>query len=648
MNFYPKTFLTLIAFFLFSFFETVFAQNAKFEEAESFFPYAEVLKEEKITWGYLTIPENWEHPEKRKIKIAVSILKNKSGKENAEATVFIQGGPGAGGIGNILNWLHHPIRELNDIVLLDIRGTGLSRPRLCPDLGDEIFEILAKNQSASEDEKQKTAAAMLCKQHLLNEGVDVDAYHSVSVAKDLHALKNALNYKQWSIYGVSYGTYMAQVYANNYPSDIKNLILDSVIDDITNYYTENTSNYMQSLSKVFKECQDDPNCNAQYPELEKIYYETIAQLEKEPLTVAVDDDLIDSGMFTYNAEDFKVAIQQALYHKQLIEIIPLLIYQTNQRNEGALGNLVAAFSALLNMDYGVYYCVSCNETLPSNKYALYEEDAAKFEKLKGGVSFYKSDFKVCDQWNSNKDSISAAAPLTNLENASYPVLIVSGGYDPITPLNNGQDLAKRIKNSTLLIAPTDGHTPGFTDIGNEVVNTFINTPSKINTNAYNEAAKVNFASKIEMNAGISKMGTSLSQFNIFFIGPLLIAIFVMIIFVFIYLFNFFKKKYITMSDKVIRLLSLTSSLVGIFLIFTFALAVLNVSEINPYILAFGLPTNYSYLYTIIIVFICLLVITFLFFLLRIKQIEERSIVFSVIFSNILLLVYLMYWGVFAI
>ncbi|KAB8151560.1 alpha/beta fold hydrolase [Kordia sp. TARA_039_SRF] len=644
MNLYSKTLLPLIVFFMFSFLGKVWAQNVKFEEEESFFPNAEVLKEEKINWGYLTVPENWEHPEKRKIKIAVSVLKNRSNKENADATVFIQGGPGASGVMNILNWLNHPIRESNDIVLVDIRGTGLSEPRLCPDLGDEFLEILAKNQSPLEDEKQKTAAAMLCKQELLNRGVDVDAYHSTSIANDLHALKDALKYKHWNVYGVSYGTYVAQVYANNYPDDVKSLILDSVIDNITNYYTENTSNYIQSLSKVFKECENDPECNSSYPELEKIYYETIAKLEKEPITVKVDSYLIDSGEFTYNAEDFKVAVQQGLYNKQLVEIIPLLIYQTYNRNEGALSNLVEAFSSLLNMDYGVYYCVSCNEALPRNEYASYEKNAAQFEKLKGGISFYKSDFKVCEQWNATKDSV-AVISVESLQNASYPVLILSGGYDPITPEDNGHNLVRKLTNSKIVVAPTYGHTPGFTDIGNEVTKNFIEAPSKVDVNAYSEAEKVSFVSNIEMNAGISEMGTSLSQLDPFFIGPLAIAVFVMIAFVFIYTFNFIKKKYNTMPDKVIRILSTITSVIGIFLIANFVLAVLKVSEINYFILAFGLPTTYNYLFTTIIIFSIFLILTFLYFILKIKKIDERSIIFSVIFSNILLLIYMTYWGV---
>lgn len=646
MNFYTQKVVTLIMLTVFLFFENVNAQHVKFEKSESFFPNAEILKEQKIDWGYLTVPENWDKPEKRKIKIAVAVLKNFSQNKNPNVVVFIQGGPGAANVANITTWLNHPLRENNDIVILDIRGTGLSEPRLCPELGNEFLQILAKNQSKAEDEKQKTAAAMLCKQELLNKGVDIEAYNSLSVAKDLHALKQQLKYSKWNVYGVSYGTYMAQVYANAFPEDIKSLILDSVIDNITNYYTENTSNYMKSLLKVFEECKKNPNCNAQYPDLEAKYYETIAQLQKNPLTVEVDKNLVETGKFTFNEEDFKVAVQQALYHKQLVEVIPLLIYQANQRNKGALGNLVAAFSSLLSMDYGVYYCVSCNETLPVNDISAYEKDAAKFKKLSGGVSFYKSDFKVCEKWNEGKNSKVVFNELNNLNNATFPVLILSGGYDPITPVDNGEALAKKLQNGTVLIASTYGHTPSFTAIGNEIVSDFIDEPNKKpDLNAYDKANKVNFANQIEMNAGISKMGNSLSQLNIFFISPLIIAIFVMLGFIVIYLINFFNKKYTNTSDKIIRILSVLTSVAGLFVIVSFILAILNVSKTNLYILAFGLPAIYNYLYTSILIFIGLLILTLAYFFIKVKKIDERSIVFSVIFSNLLLLIYMMYWGI---
>ena len=622
------------------------AQDIKFEKAESFYPNSESLDQKNIVWGHLIVPEDWEDINSTKIKIAVTILKNASGKSDADAVVFVQGGPGASGIQNIWTWRNHPLRQKNDIVLLDVRGTGYSEPRLCPDLGEKFLEILAKNQSEEEDEKQKTIAALSCKQDLVNKGVDIEAYNSLSIAKDLNALKKQLGYKNWNVYGVSYGTYVAQVYASTFPEDIKTLVLDSSVSDITTYYTKNTGNYITSLSKVFEKCKNDPECNSSYPELEKVYYKTIANLEKEPITVSVDKEIIKSGEFTYNSEDFKVAIQQALYNKQLIEVIPLLIYQFQNKNKGALGNLVGAFSNLLSMDYGVYYCVSCNEALPNNSILAYQKDVSKYDRIKGGVSFYKSDFKVCDQWNLNRKDSILNHDISKLAGLSSPVLVFSGEYDPITPSANGQEVAKRFKNTYVINGYTYGHVPSFTKIGDEVVDAFINNPAQTpDIDAYKKADKVNFVNNIVMNPGVSKMGNSLGRFDIILMAPLFIALGVMIAFVIAYIIRLIRRKYKTNPDKIIRGFSVITSIVGLAGLISLVLALIKVSDNNYFVLAFGLTDNFGYVFTLIIAFAILLVFTMLYFVIKIKKIQDRSIVFSVLFSNILLVTYMFYWGI---
>ncbi|MCB0642419.1 MAG: hypothetical protein KDC44_12300, partial [Phaeodactylibacter sp.] len=57
-------------------------------------------------------------------------------------------------------WLQHPLRSDHDIILLDTRGTGFSEPRLCPDFGQSILQVLAKDQSAEQDELEKAQLAM--------------------------------------------------------------------------------------------------------------------------------------------------------------------------------------------------------------------------------------------------------------------------------------------------------------------------------------------------------------------------------------------------------------------------------------------------------------------------------------------------------
>lgn len=623
-------------------------QNISLENTESFYPNSETLKKHSIRWAYLNVPEDWDDPESNQIKIAVTILKNTSGNENAEGVIFIQGGPGASGTSMVGSWLLHPLRKTSDIILFDVRGTGSCEPRLCPDFGKELMKILAKNQSSEEDENEKVAAALSCKQDLLNRNIDIHAYNSLSVAKDLNALKAQLGYKKWHTYGVSYGTYMAQVYANSFPDDIKSLLLDSSIPDISTYYTKNTTNYLNSLSIVFEQCKNNKECNDAYPNLEDVFYKTIADLETNPITVPVDKKIIESEEFTYNVEDFKVATQQALYHRKLIEIMPLLIYQFHNRNEAALGNLVAAFSSLLSMDYGVYYCVSCNEVLHNNDFLNFQKNAAATKGVNGGISFYETDFAVCNKWNEKSlDSTNLVHHnLSNLKNLTAPVLIFGGEFDPITPSSNGEDLTETFMNANFVKAHTYSHTPSLTWRGVKVVNSFFNSPTEIpDIKAFEKATVIDFAKDIKINAGVSSMGNSLSQMNLMFLAPLIIALLLMLSFILVFIVKLIRGKYSFLPDKITRGGTLLTSIIGIASLVGFVLALGEVASSNFYVLAFGLPDRYSYLFLGLMAFVILLILTSLYFITNLKKITNRSVIISVLFSQLLCVVYFMYWDV---
>lgn len=647
MNAKRKIIIAVYAFFITTVCNIVFAQNIKFETTDSFYQDVKSLEKEDITWAVLTIPENWDTPNKRKIQIPVSILKNKSGIKDAEAVVFIQGGPGEKSVENLWSWLNHPLRENKDIVLFDIRGTGLSKPKLCTNLGEEFFKIFAKDQSAAEDEKQKIEAALDCKEDLDNRGIDINAYNSISIAKDIHALKESLPYKSWHVYGVSYGTYMAQVYASMYPEDISSLILDSSISDIKEYYAKNTSNYMQSLARVFETCNSDEACKASYPNIEDAYYAVIADLEKNPLTVSVSKEIIPSGSFTFNVEDFKIAIQQALYNKQLVEVLPLIIYEFKNRNKTVLGNLIPAFSSLIAMDYGMYYCVTCNETLPNNSLEAFEKDAAQYSKLSGGLAFYKSDFKVCEAWKEEKlDSLVVNHDLSSLKDASYSVLVFAGAFDPITPASNGKRIVEKFEKAYTIQASAYGHVPSFSKIGDKAVTDFINDPSKKPAlDIFESDSKITMVNGITTNKGVVNMGTMLSQLNPMLLFPLVIALGLMAVFIIAHIIRLVKQKRMRLSDKVIRVLSVITSSLGIITIVGLVFALIDMSGKNMFTLAFGLPERYDYLFTIMLIFVGILAITTIYFFISMKKLKDRSVLFSVLFSNILLVTYFYYWEV---
>jgi pimeloyl-ACP methyl ester carboxylesterase len=637
----------LLLAFTFPFFN-VFAQipGTSFEKRAPFYPDIEQEFAKDIEWGFLTIPEAWNNPNSKTIKLAVAVLKNKANKKNEAPVLVVEGGPGAGAIESIWLWMNHPVRENRDVILVDTRGTGFSEPRLCPDLGKKFLTILAKNQGSKQDEREKVLAAIACKESLISNNIDINEYHSENIARDLNALKVQLNYKHWNLNAVSYGTYVAQVYANAFPEDIKTLILDSPIADIGKYYTTITSNYIRSLNKVFEACKNDSLCNSAYPDLERIYYKTIEQLTQKPITVKVDRSIIENGQFTYNAEDFKVAIHQALYQKQLIKVLPLLIYQFYNENEATLSALVAAFSGALSLDYGVYYCTSCTETLPYNSLTEFNKNARQYQALYGGLSFYKSDFAVCDKWN--REAIDKEKEFLNLLDLNIPVLIFTGGFDPITPSSNGEALSSFLKNTYLVNRISYGHASSFTITGSKVVNEFINEPDKQpNFQHLQSGDEVEFTTKIKVNGGVSKLGNSINNFDILFFSPLIIALLISLAAAVSYLVLIIIKKNDLASSKLMKFSLLLCSILGITLIVGFVLALNNVASDNFYVLAFGLPENYSYLFNLLLIFLGVLLFTIAFFFVNIKRINERSVIFTVLFSNVLIGTYFYYWGFFS-
>ena len=111
-------------------------------------------------WGELSVPENRNDPRSRQINVTFGRL---PGVDDAvgEPIFFIAGGPGASGIGSFAGnaeWLL-PLRKFGDVVLVEQRGTGFSRPRLdCAERWDFPMAAPLKRSQLIESARQRFAA----------------------------------------------------------------------------------------------------------------------------------------------------------------------------------------------------------------------------------------------------------------------------------------------------------------------------------------------------------------------------------------------------------------------------------------------------------------------------------------------------------
>ena len=105
-----------------------------------------------------------------------------------------------------------------DIVLVDQRGTGGSNALNCP-FPDE-------DEAADLTPAQLRAHARDC---LASLHADPRFYTTSVAVQDLDAVRAALGYARINLYGVSYGTRVAQHYLRRFPGQVRALILDGVV-----------------------------------------------------------------------------------------------------------------------------------------------------------------------------------------------------------------------------------------------------------------------------------------------------------------------------------------------------------------------------------------------------------------------------------
>ncbi|MFL5894874.1 MAG: alpha/beta hydrolase [Thermoleophilaceae bacterium] len=129
----------------------------------------------------------------------------------------LSGGPGQAGVvllDDFADSLRPATRGRRGVVVLDQRGTGFSGVLRCGPL--EKSDLLKAGREAG-----------ICAQRL---GARRDYYLSDDSVADMDALRAALGIDKWSVYGVSYGTKVATLYARRHPDRVDKLVLDSIVE----------------------------------------------------------------------------------------------------------------------------------------------------------------------------------------------------------------------------------------------------------------------------------------------------------------------------------------------------------------------------------------------------------------------------------
>ncbi|PMP74383.1 MAG: transporter, partial [Roseiflexus castenholzii] len=431
--------------------------------------------------GWLQVPERHAQPEGPVIRLAVAIVKSRASNRKPDPLVMLQGGPGGSTIDTYTRILFSPgsrLRDLidRDIVLFDQRGALYSEPSLvCREQLELVERTIEQRLTYEESDRLSLDATAACHRRLKDEGINLSAFNSIENAADVAALARALGYAQINLYGVSYGTLLAQHVMRDHRGMLRSVTLDAVVPTSVNYLLETPRSQNRAYTELFTACAADAGCRAAYPNLEQSLITTIERLNREPARVPITDN--ETGR-TYNAvldgDSFASVVFQIMYSSSFIPAVPRIIDDATRNDFRVLERVLPLIVFDRTFSLGMHYAVICAEDADFTPEDAPLQGVRPFIALDGRRSL-EGYLERCNIWQ-----VDQLAPVVDEPVSSdIPTLVLSGRFDPITPPEFGDVVARTLSRAYVYTFPDTGHgAVGSSACADTMLKAFLDNPSQ--------------------------------------------------------------------------------------------------------------------------------------------------------------------------
>ncbi len=399
----------------------------------------------KARCGEYERPLDPESPDGETIVLSVAVVPALSLDPEPDPVVPLAGGPGQGVIQFYTAYAgaFEPLRRNRDILLVDQRGTGRSAPLTC-ELGEEIVE-----GRIADDE------AIRVTQECLDELPHDPRFFTTSVAvRDLDAVREALGYPTLNVYGISYGSRVAQHYARRFPATTRTIVLDGVVPPELALGPDIALEAQRAVDDIFVRCAEEALCSERFPDLALDFASVLALLRDAPVEVDVPDPVSgESKSFEFGASEFAVAIRLLAYQPNTIALIPLFVHEAATGNFDPLAaQFLTTTQALAEaIAVGMHNSVMCSED--TSRYEAADLDREALEASYLGADLVDLMVDVCSIWPAGP----VDDDLTENLDSDIPTLLLSGTADPITPPEYAVKAAADLGRAWLLTGEHQGH-----------------------------------------------------------------------------------------------------------------------------------------------------------------------------------------------
>jgi pimeloyl-ACP methyl ester carboxylesterase len=412
--------------------------------------------------GIVVVQESRAQTGGKTIGLNVLVLPATAGQSQRDAIFKIAGGPGLPSVD--ANGLSFAValsaaHATRDVVLVDQRGTGGSRPLQC-----EFYPGSGPSRFFSPE--WPTDLIEKCGERL-NAIADLAQYSTQNAADDLDDVRIALGYDRVDLVGTSYGATVALVYLRRHAANVRTAVLDGAAPVNAWGPLPATLASQRALDALFTDCAADSGCRTAVPNIQSEFAAVTARLTKAPVSaIATDPQTAATSAVQIDLSTWISAVRSELDDEGSASALLKAIHAAAAGSfNPAADMIVAARNRAESLFWGMRMSVECPEAL-ANIDAVGLVAATRGSFL--GDSLVRGELAACDVWPQLPIDPSFFAAVRS----NAPVLILSGGLDPATPTDASTRVQRYLPHSMNVTFPHAIHAAA-TACGTKLVSEFI-------------------------------------------------------------------------------------------------------------------------------------------------------------------------------
>ena len=401
--------------------------------------------------GRLFVRENRSNPNTKLIELAFVRLKSTSEKPGYPV-VYLDGGPGSSAINiaRVPDYMRAftKLREVGDVILLDQRGVGRSKPNLSRLASDPLpTDVFADNDVALRVLKERTVAAA---SYFREQGVDFQAYNTMESAHDVDDVRKALGAEKLNLVGFSYGTHLGLACIRYHGANLNRVVLVGTEGpDHTNKLPFTSDASLRRLAQLAAAA---PELEGKVPDLVGILKEVLTRFEKQPVTVQITDQRTKKPIeVKVGKTGLQFLIMRDLGDTNDLPIFPAWFYTMHQGDYSILARFAERRYNQFAGGISLMTVVMDASSGTSKARTARIQKEAKTALLGDMVNF---PFPGIDDAIGNPDlGEKYRSPI----DTTVPTLFFSGTLDNNTPPFQADEVRRTFRNSTHIVVENAGH-----------------------------------------------------------------------------------------------------------------------------------------------------------------------------------------------